>query len=119
MDILHKKDSNWLLHLNPGDKVMIYQPRSMPINELVLIESIIKNLLINDAYYTKISVNSNGEILDYHLIGLHTASEFILKDLISGLDSNAENLKDFKFLDLSTNSLIFNQIIKNKPFYKK
>ncbi len=42
--------------------------------------------------------------MDYHLVGLDCDTQFVLNDLILDFNSNKEELKDLKFLDLSINN---------------
>lgn len=119
MSDLHKKKSQWFLELNPGDKSMLYQPKVMPKYELDFLEKTLARHLIEKAFYTKISVNMSGEIVDYHLVAFETESGFIVDDLLADLASNQEVLAGFKFLDLSTNNMLAKDIMRSKLFYKK
>lgn len=98
---------------------MLYQPKVIPTNELSIVREILKKQAVKKAFYSKISISFNKEIMDYHLVGLDCDTQFVLNDLILDFNSNKEELKDLKFLDLSINNQISPHIRRNKPFYSK
>ncbi len=119
MSDLHKKNPQWFLELNPGDKSMLYQPKVIPKNELDFLKKILEHHLIEKAFYTKISVNMSGEIVDYHLVALEAESGFIVDDLLEDLISSQKVLAGFKFFDLSANNMLAKDIRRSKLFYEK
>jgi len=119
MPNLHKEKSQWLLELNSGDNILLYQPKVKPSDELSLLEKIFTNYPIEKAFYTKISVHVSGEIMDYHLVALETKSTFIFDNLLPDLISSKKILSGFKFLDLASIPSLSKEIRRSNLFYKK
>lgn len=110
--------SRWLLKLNSGDRVMLYQPKIMPEDELTFVHSILAKHEIKKAFYTKISVSSDGKILDYHLVAMELNPEFSPEVFFEDLSSNVNKLSGFKFLYLNNNVELSAQIRRCKNIYE-
>ncbi|MDP1573693.1 MAG: hypothetical protein Q8L78_01985 [Coxiellaceae bacterium] len=114
-----EKKINWFIDLSRGDHIMTFLPKEIPFNELSVLIKIFSNHKINFAFYTKISVNSKKEILNFSLVGIDFELDLNIKNLLLDLELNKGNLNNFKFLLFKKNCELSKKIARSFLFYKK